>query len=255
MKPSPKGWPRLSVSLYYEEPRKAIEWLCRAFGFEVRIIVDGEEGRVAHSELVFGEAVLMVGSAGDDGTRAPAASGGPTAGVFLYVGISQRGTDHLALTVVPELVVVLKRPRAAEAVTLVARIFAFLFLLGVVWWGIPEIEDGLKKFILWMQLEDQASRRPYNARHSSRRLAGNAQPNVRQLATACVLRFLDLRPGQRVDVFAWRADVGGALCLLEPKSRLTFSVIADESDAVAHPDELMWIGAVASWSSIDDQRR
>ena len=65
-------------------------------------------------------------------------------GVFLYFGISQRGNDHLAVTVVPELLVVLKRPRAAEAVTLVARIFAFLFLLGVVWWGIPEIEDGLK---------------------------------------------------------------------------------------------------------------
>lgn len=85
MKPSPSGWPRLSVSLYYDEPRKAIEWLCRAFDFEVRLIVDGEGGRVEHSELTYGEAVVMVGSADKDATRAPSSSGGPTAGVFIYV--------------------------------------------------------------------------------------------------------------------------------------------------------------------------
>ena len=33
---------------------EAIDWLCKAFGFEVRLKVDGEGGRIEHSELVLG---------------------------------------------------------------------------------------------------------------------------------------------------------------------------------------------------------
>lgn len=62
MKPTPAGWPRISSSLYYQDAAKAIDWLCKAFGFEVRIRVDGEDGRVRHSELVFGDGLIMVGS-------------------------------------------------------------------------------------------------------------------------------------------------------------------------------------------------
>lgn len=61
MKPTPPGWPRISTALYYEEASKAIDWLCRAFGFEVRLKVEGDGGRIEHSELVFGEGLIMVG--------------------------------------------------------------------------------------------------------------------------------------------------------------------------------------------------
>jgi uncharacterized glyoxalase superfamily protein PhnB len=64
MKPTPKGWPRMCASVYYEDARAAIGWLCTAFGFEVRLKVEGEGGRIEHSELVFGEAVVMVGQVG-----------------------------------------------------------------------------------------------------------------------------------------------------------------------------------------------
>ena len=64
MKPTPKGWPRLSSSLFYNDAAKAIDWLCKAFGFEVRLKVEGEGGRIEHSELVFGEALMMIGEAG-----------------------------------------------------------------------------------------------------------------------------------------------------------------------------------------------
>src|SRR5262245_52601505 len=60
MKPSPKGWPRLSTSGVYQDASQAIDWLCNAFGFEVRLKVEGEGGVVEHSELVYGEAVYMV---------------------------------------------------------------------------------------------------------------------------------------------------------------------------------------------------
>ncbi len=63
MKAPPKGWPRLSVSVFYEDAPAAIDWLCRAFGFELRLKVEGDAGDIVHSEPMFGEALVMVGSA------------------------------------------------------------------------------------------------------------------------------------------------------------------------------------------------
>jgi uncharacterized glyoxalase superfamily protein PhnB len=60
MNPNPKGWPRISSALYYKDAAKAIDWLCNAFGFEVRLKIE-EGGRIHHSELVFGDGVVMVG--------------------------------------------------------------------------------------------------------------------------------------------------------------------------------------------------
>jgi uncharacterized glyoxalase superfamily protein PhnB len=64
MKPTPPGWPRISAALYYTDPAKAIDWLCTAFGFEVRLKVEGADGRIEHSELEFGEGLIMVAGAG-----------------------------------------------------------------------------------------------------------------------------------------------------------------------------------------------
>jgi uncharacterized glyoxalase superfamily protein PhnB len=93
MKAAPPGWPRLSISIYYDEPSKAIDWLCRAFGFEVRLKVEGEDGRIEHSELLYGEAVVMVAQAGPNLKRprmprgaSPVSLGGAiTQGVMVYV--------------------------------------------------------------------------------------------------------------------------------------------------------------------------
>src|SRR5436190_510496 len=64
MKPAPKGWPRISSALYYREAGKAIDWLCNAFGFEVRLKVEGEGGRIEHCELAFGDGLVMVATSG-----------------------------------------------------------------------------------------------------------------------------------------------------------------------------------------------
>jgi uncharacterized glyoxalase superfamily protein PhnB len=61
MKPAPKNWPRISSSLFYDDPAQAIDWLGRAFGFELRLKVEGDDGMILHSELTFGEGVIMVG--------------------------------------------------------------------------------------------------------------------------------------------------------------------------------------------------
>lgn len=92
MKQTPKGWPRLSISIYYDDAASAIDWLCRAFGFEVRLKVEGDGGRIMHSELVFGEAVVMAAQSGPNRRprlprgASPASLGGAiTQGVMLYV--------------------------------------------------------------------------------------------------------------------------------------------------------------------------
>jgi uncharacterized glyoxalase superfamily protein PhnB len=63
MKKAPNGWPRISSSLFYDDAPKALDWLCRVFGFEVRLKVEGEGGRIEHSELVFGDGLVMVSTA------------------------------------------------------------------------------------------------------------------------------------------------------------------------------------------------
>lgn len=81
MKKPPSGWPRISSAVYYDDAAAAIDFLCQAFGFEVRLRVEGEGGRIEHSELVFGgggdDGLIMVGTAGKrDFCASPRATGG-----------------------------------------------------------------------------------------------------------------------------------------------------------------------------------
>ena len=61
MNPTPPGWPRISPGVYYRDAARMIDWLCTAYGFEVRLKVEGEGGRIEHSELTFGDGLIMVG--------------------------------------------------------------------------------------------------------------------------------------------------------------------------------------------------
>jgi uncharacterized glyoxalase superfamily protein PhnB len=48
--------------LRYRDAQSAIEWLCRAFGFEKHLVVPSEGGTIAHAELSFGNGMIMLGS-------------------------------------------------------------------------------------------------------------------------------------------------------------------------------------------------
>ena len=50
--------------LFYRDANAAIDWLERVFGFERVMLVPGEDGAVAHSELKLGNGMIMVGTAG-----------------------------------------------------------------------------------------------------------------------------------------------------------------------------------------------
>jgi uncharacterized glyoxalase superfamily protein PhnB len=52
-------------TLRYRDAPAAIDWLCDVFGFERRLVVPGEEGTIAHAQLVLGGGMVMLGSATD----------------------------------------------------------------------------------------------------------------------------------------------------------------------------------------------
>jgi uncharacterized glyoxalase superfamily protein PhnB len=53
-------------AMRYRDANAAIEWLCKAFGFEKHLMVPGENGTVAHAQLAFGNGMIMLGSARED---------------------------------------------------------------------------------------------------------------------------------------------------------------------------------------------
>lgn len=101
--PAPPEWPRLSSSAFYDDAAAAIDWLCRAFGFEVRLKVEGDAGEIVHSELTWGEALLMVGQAArgpaerawKERMKSPAAVGGAnTQCMMLFVDDADAHCAH-----------------------------------------------------------------------------------------------------------------------------------------------------------------
>jgi uncharacterized glyoxalase superfamily protein PhnB len=88
MRPTPEGWPRISAGIFYDKPSEAIDWLCKAFGFEVRLKIEGDGGSIVHSELTFGtDGLVMVGDAGaKEHLVSPNSAGGKnTQSLMIYV--------------------------------------------------------------------------------------------------------------------------------------------------------------------------
>lgn len=67
-------------------------------------------------------------------------------GVYLYFGVAQRHNSHLNVAVLTESLETLGpgARKVAGVVRLLALVISFVFMLLVVWWGIPEVEDSMK---------------------------------------------------------------------------------------------------------------
>jgi len=78
--------------------------------------------------------------------------------VFLYFGISQRRGAHLNVSLLTGALQALgpRAQRAAEVIKVLATIVSFLFLIAVVWWGIPDVKDsvtyGSRSESLWFPM-------------------------------------------------------------------------------------------------------
>lgn len=51
-------------TMRYRAAPAAVEWLCRAFGFQRHLVVPGPDGAIAHAGLSFGAGMIMLGSYG-----------------------------------------------------------------------------------------------------------------------------------------------------------------------------------------------
>lgn len=86
-------------TLRYRDARRAIDFLCDAFGFERHMVVEGEGDEIEHAQLTLsgegvggsGAAMIMLGSAGDDAFDAlqkPPAEAGAAVSQSPYIVIS-----------------------------------------------------------------------------------------------------------------------------------------------------------------------
>jgi len=84
--------------LRYRDAPKAIEWLCDAFGFHARMVVESEPGVIAHAQLVHGTGMVMLGSAEDGEFGRQVATvgttGKPTAAVYVVVEDVAAHAEH-----------------------------------------------------------------------------------------------------------------------------------------------------------------
>ena len=75
--------------LTYRDAPAAIEFLCKAFGFEKKMVVPGDNDTIAHAELVYGDAMVMLGSFKDTDygklMKSPRDAGGSTQSIYLVV--------------------------------------------------------------------------------------------------------------------------------------------------------------------------
>lgn len=64
--------PAFSSALCYRDPKAALAWLEKAFGFETFMVITDAEGNLGHSEMRFGNGVVMIGSEWSADHKSPA---------------------------------------------------------------------------------------------------------------------------------------------------------------------------------------
>jgi uncharacterized glyoxalase superfamily protein PhnB len=69
----PKG---LSSAVCYRDAKAAFRWLEKAFGFEPLFVLLDGDGNLAHSEMTFGNSVVMVGNEWSADHKSPKSVGG-----------------------------------------------------------------------------------------------------------------------------------------------------------------------------------
>lgn len=67
----PYNRPALVPSVAYRDPRRALDWLERAFGFERVMVITDKDGVIVHSEMRYGEGIIYVGGEWADNTASP----------------------------------------------------------------------------------------------------------------------------------------------------------------------------------------
>ncbi len=65
-----------TTGLSYRDPKAALDWLERVFGFRRIMVISDESGGIVHAELSFGDGQVMLGGEWSDDHKSPASLGG-----------------------------------------------------------------------------------------------------------------------------------------------------------------------------------
>lgn len=63
-------------AVYYQDPKAALAWLEKAFGFERQMVITDEAGNIGHAEMRFGHGYIMLGGEWAERIKSPATIGG-----------------------------------------------------------------------------------------------------------------------------------------------------------------------------------
>ena len=66
----------LMSAVCYRDPKTALKFLEAAFGFELTMLIEDEQGALVHSEMRFGNAAIMIGHEWSEDHKSPSSLGG-----------------------------------------------------------------------------------------------------------------------------------------------------------------------------------
>ena len=83
----PKGTPRIIARLGYDDPKAAIQFLEKAFGFKERegSRLERGDGSIILTEIDIVDSYIMIGGAGGHGIASPKSNGQATSGLLIYI--------------------------------------------------------------------------------------------------------------------------------------------------------------------------
>jgi uncharacterized glyoxalase superfamily protein PhnB len=90
--PVPSSVP-FRTAVIYQDNRRALEWLEKAFGFEVSLVVADENGKIGHAQMSFGGGIIYVGNEWSESMRSPKSIGGKNT-QFLHVHLDSGVDAH-----------------------------------------------------------------------------------------------------------------------------------------------------------------
>lgn len=67
--------PAIVPTVIYRDPRTAMAWLEKAFGFEVSEVLTNGEDQILHAQMSFGDGVIVIGRPWVSWTCSPASAG------------------------------------------------------------------------------------------------------------------------------------------------------------------------------------
>ena len=68
--------PGFQPSVIYRDPRAAMRWLEKAFGFEVALYIEGDDGSFIHCQMLYGDDLISIGQRWDEDFASPLDVGG-----------------------------------------------------------------------------------------------------------------------------------------------------------------------------------